>query len=397
MYLLTEGYKPQKTHILAYVPTPPPYAGPEIGSNMLLKACREQKIRTTHVRSNVRDENWKKGNFDLEGVLSFLKVYYKFLLQLFKSKPDKVYFLLSSSRAGFVRDAVIIFTSKLLLKKNIAHYRGGNFHNFYKQQGNIFRWLIRHTLKRIDCIIVQAEILKKMFDDLFPKGKIHVLYNGLQSEDLTPICHAKREKPFTILFMGHVAFSKGFYELAQAVKRLSRKQQIRFLFAGAKRYSAKKRKSIRNFLSGEARGYFDEHSNEIGEIISEFIGDADNYNARDLGIISGKKKAEAFAEADVFVLPSYTEGFSMAVLEAMSYGLPVIVTPVGAFPEVVKEGVNGFFVEPGNADDLEAKIESLIRDPEKARRMGEYNKEYVSKRFSIDRIALEFETILANT
>ena len=65
---------------------------------------------------------------------------------------------------------------------------------------------------------------------------------------------------------------------------------------------------------------------------------------------------------DIFVLPSLTETSSLVTMEAMACGLPVIVTPVGSLPEYVKEGVNGFFFDPGDIDSLAHKIGILLEN-----------------------------------
>jgi glycosyltransferase involved in cell wall biosynthesis len=68
------------------------------------------------------------------------------------------------------------------------------------------------------------------------------------------------------------------------------------------------------------------------------------------------------AKADVFVLPSYNEGLPMALLEAMSWGLPVITTPVGGIPEVVSNTQNGLLVTPGDIQQLSEAMQSLIKE-----------------------------------
>ena len=59
----------------------------------------------------------------------------------------------------------------------------------------------------------------------------------------------------------------------------------------------------------------------------------------------GKLMDEYFARTDVFVLPPYEDCFGMVVLEALSFGLPIITTPVYAIPEMVEHGRNGFIIE----------------------------------------------------
>jgi len=343
----------EKPDILIFAPTPPPYAGPEVSTHILLDAMTENKVNITHVRSNIRDENWKKGNFDLEGIWAFIRIYARLLKEIFSIRPDKIYFLLSSNNVGFLRDAVIILTAKFFGIKTVGHYRGGNFLNFYENQGLLWRYIIRNTLRRVDRLIVEAERLKSVFNGLAHRDKLSVLYNGLDFESETDEKKSFREPgPFTILFMGHIAFSKGFYELAIAFLSLRKTYPVRLIFAGTKRFSRAKRKSVAGFLSGDALKIFTQDARVIENTIRRLVDDGEKDDAHYLGIISGEEKQKAFADADVFVLPSYTEGFSMAVLEAMSYGLPVVVTRVGAFPEIIEDGVNGRFVSPGDSEDL---------------------------------------------
>ena len=74
--------------------------------------------------------------------------------------------------------------------------------------------------------------------------------------------------------------------------------------------------------------------------------------------------------ADAFALPSYHEGFPMAILEAMACALPVVATNVGGIPELVKDGRDGFLVRPGDVGSLANRIRTLATDPALAARLG---------------------------
>ena len=87
-------------------------------------------------------------------------------------------------------------------------------------------------------------------------------------------------------------------------------------------------------------------------------------------------------DADIFILPSYNEGLPMSILEAMSYGLPVISTPVGGIPEIVKDGVNGYLIFPGDNEALAEKIELLAKNKELRLRMGQENYKLVSQKYN---------------
>ena len=79
------------------------------------------------------------------------------------------------------------------------------------------------------------------------------------------------------------------------------------------------------------------------------------------GWVGGEKKIELLNWADLYILPSFNEGLPISILEAMSYGLPIISTPVGGIPEVVKG--NGVLVTPGNIKEIHDAIKKYIDNP----------------------------------
>ena len=89
------------------------------------------------------------------------------------------------------------------------------------------------------------------------------------------------------------------------------------------------------------------------------------------GFVSGDKKIECLNWADAYILPSFNEGLPIGILEAMSYGDPIISSPVGGIPEVVKDGVNGCMVEPGNSEEIAAAILKFVQNKELIRLYGQ--------------------------
>jgi glycosyltransferase involved in cell wall biosynthesis len=80
------------------------------------------------------------------------------------------------------------------------------------------------------------------------------------------------------------------------------------------------------------------------------------------GWVSGEYKSQLFSEANIFCLPSYAEGFPMSVLDAWSYGLPVITTPVGGIPDVAKDGINMLLFNSGDIKSLSEKLNLMMSD-----------------------------------
>jgi glycosyltransferase involved in cell wall biosynthesis len=117
------------------------------------------------------------------------------------------------------------------------------------------------------------------------------------------------------------------------------------------------------------------------------------------GFVSGQDKLEWLQRASVFVLPSYAEGMPVAILEAMAVGLPIVTTPVGATPDVVEDGVNGFLIEPGDVSQLAARLIQLLQDENLRREMGQRNREKVLAEYDIsvfvDRLSQVYEELAA--
>ena len=99
--------------------------------------------------------------------------------------------------------------------------------------------------------------------------------------------------------------------------------------------------------------------------------------------VSDEDLARLYGEAEVAIVPSLYEGFSLPAIEAMSCGVPVIATTGGALPEVVgTSGETGLLVEPNDPDALVAAIRTLLDDPELRARLGAQGRARVMRRFT---------------
>jgi glycosyltransferase involved in cell wall biosynthesis len=103
-------------------------------------------------------------------------------------------------------------------------------------------------------------------------------------------------------------------------------------------------------------------------------------------IFAGMRRdiADVLPLFDVFVMPSLSEGFGIAIVEAMAAGRPVVASAVGGIPEVVVQGETGLLVPPGDPGALGDAIAHLVNHPEQARLMGERGRERARDLFSIE-------------
>jgi glycosyltransferase involved in cell wall biosynthesis len=100
------------------------------------------------------------------------------------------------------------------------------------------------------------------------------------------------------------------------------------------------------------------------------------------GSLPNDKVREMYRSADIFVLPTLSESCSMALLEAMSAGLPIITTRAGGNPHLIRDGDNGRLVKPGDVPELKAAIEDLIINPLLREAMGSANVQRIAEEFS---------------
>jgi glycosyltransferase involved in cell wall biosynthesis len=112
------------------------------------------------------------------------------------------------------------------------------------------------------------------------------------------------------------------------------------------------------------------------------------------GWLDAAQKADALGGADVFVLPSHSEGMPNAMLEAMSHGCAVVATRVGGVPDVLTDGEDGLMVPPGDGDALAAAALRVLRDPALRERLGRAAQER-TERLSRDEVYGQLDRIYA--
>ena len=103
-----------------------------------------------------------------------------------------------------------------------------------------------------------------------------------------------------------------------------------------------------------------------------------------LDVVSEEEKRDIFAAGDVFVMPSRSDSFGIGYLEAWAYGKPVIGVRAGGVVDVIKDGEDGYLAEFGNVSMLAERIESLIRDGQRAHLLGERGYSKVMARYTWD-------------
>jgi len=199
-------------------------------------------------------------------------------------------------------------------------------------------------------------------------GRVKTIYNGLDLARWESPPSAPHSGP-VITTVGNIRRVKGHDLLIRSAAQLARRfPSASFSIAG-------------NVLEPD---YFA----ELQALVQE-LGLAARFHF--LGGVADTR--DHLAAADIFVLPSRSEGFSNAIVEAMAASLPVVATDVGGNAEAVKDGVTGYIVPPEDDQALAAAIARLAGDTELAKTMGAAGKSLAAKAFTTE--AMMEETVRA--
>ena len=176
-----------------------------------------------------------------------------------------------------------------------------------------------------------------------------ISYNGLDMEDFENLPQRKSKVP-TVLFVGGLEPRKGLEYLVHAMEEVVARIPNARLTAVAKT----------GFRGTDEWSWFATLADRLGLSGSvEFLES-----------VGQEKLLELYADCDVLALPSKTEGWGLSLMEAMACQKPVVASRVGGVPELVRDGVDGILVEPGDVRGLALAIVRLLRDPGLARTMG---------------------------
>ncbi len=288
-------------------------------------------------------------------------------------KIDQVILNPSLGMRSFFRDA---FFAKKIAKKNIpflVFFHGWNL-EFEKKVDNNYKRLFLKSFGKANTIVVLSEDFKNKLKDWGYDGKIIVETTTLESSLIQDFSFKSKIKKFNssdkikILFLARLEKEKGIFETIEAFKNIS--------------------KSIENIeltIAGEGL--------TLPEVKKEVLNDN---NIKVIGYVEGKSKVDVFQENHIYCLPSYSEGLPITVLEAMSFGMPVITTKVGGLKEFIKDGKMGFFVRIKNVKDLEDKFEFLIENRNKIIEIGMYNYNYAHLKLLNNQVAKRMKSYIDN-
>lgn len=289
-------------------------------------------------------------------------------LWLLLMRPEPLVHIHLSSRASFWRKSVFCLLSLAARRPYMLHMHGSEFMKFYDvESGSTARRFVRFVFARAALSLALSEQWRENLQHICPQAAVEVLPNAVPVPP--PRVESADPGPARILFLGRLGHRKGTYDLVDAFARLLRQGVPAMLICAG---------------DGEVDGV---------RVHAERLGLAELVSCP--GWLDVAATAAELDRAAIFVLPSYAEGVPMALLEAMARGLPVVTTPVGGIPQVVRDGENGLLVEPGDTAALGAALRRLLGDPGLRRSLGGRARATIEQRFSLDATLAQLAGIYA--
>lgn len=267
--------------------------------------------------------------------------------------------------------AVCVVVGKLVGKPTVIRITGSG------ATGNIsmlrqWWWTgipVRHIIRHVDSMVsLSSEITDELLEDGFPESKIVHIPNGVDTVLYSPpTLTGRRTVIKTVLSVGRLSEEKGFDILIKAWAKANKENGAQLIIVG-------------DGIEKEALRVLAKHLGIFSSVV--FEGSKNNV-------------IDYLAYADIFVLPSRSEGMSNALLEAMSMGKACIASDIPANKDMIEPGTDGLLFEKNNEDELAAKLSYLFQDPDFSRQLGENARKKVNEKYSIDKIAGKYVELYA--
>jgi glycosyltransferase involved in cell wall biosynthesis len=231
--------------------------------------------------------------------------------------------------------------------------------------GHAFRAATSLLLRLVDGVLVLSREEQERWAHFTSRVPVFVIRNPYATSRNSPSAgKLTPNDPPVVLFVGRLLREKGVFDLVDAMPLVAKRTRCRLVLVGDGPCAAELRSLTRT------------------------LGLDDDVTFA--GFLTGDQLRRAYAEADVFALPTYwPEGFPTVLTEAMEAGLPIVTTRTRGAADHLAAGEHALFVEPANVGDLAANLAELLDDRELRQRMGEANRRRLSE-FEPSVVATEY-------
>ena len=328
----------------------------------LKKEFKKLDIKFKNPFVTISFENFILKNFF--NIFNFLFIFVKIFVFALKNKNSILHFFLPESYLIGGLAGTLANHKRMIMSRR-------SLNNYQNQKCDFIKFIEYKLHKKMSLILGNSEEVVRQLHEFenVPKQKLRLLYNGIDSnifkknKKTKPFFKTKHDKVFLTVLANLIPY-KGHEDLLNSCMKLASKKW-NLLIVGEDRKGFKRK--LQKFVK------FNKLTHKV-----KFLG----YQSDIRPILE---------ITDIGILPSHEEGFSNALLEYMSFSLPIIATNVGGNREVVIDGYNGIIVEPRNVNELTKGIDYLIKHKEKRKLFGKRSYKLVNSRFSLSKMVKKFK------
>ncbi len=327
---------------------PPPVHGSNVMAQRFMEALAANGVAAVMVEKKFSRELDQVGKRSAGKLLALPKICRSLLDRIRRDQPAVCYYFITVGLSALLVDCLLLWLLRRKKVPYVLYFHGMGYRAYEAATYFGVRGVIRYTLKHALGGLVVGERLKPDVNHCIPDDRLYVLPNGIPAVDKSTAATGTAPAEVTLLFLSNLIPAKGpltFLKVARDLR--DRGVAARFILAG--------RAACADYLAR----------------LKQFIAEQRLTQQVVLpGPVYGADKAALLRQADIFVFPTTKDVFGLVNLEAMQWGLPVVSSPVGAIPEIIRDGVNGYIVDPGDRRLLCRRLTTLINDPSLRRQMG---------------------------
>lgn len=269
-------------------------------------------------------------------------------------RHDIAHALIASHASGVRKLALLLEAQKLGLP-TVAHFQSSSVIEWLMEISPAWRRRMIGAVDRADAVVTLGGRLADYFRQAGVRSPIHIIPNGVPNVPERRLRSAGASR--YLLAAGELGERKGTFDLLAAFAKVHDRWP-----------------NVSLFLAGDgAVGRARDLAAELGITGAvKILGWVDPLDLQDL-----------LAGAEAFVLPSYREGMSFAVLEALMQGVPVVATPAGEQSSVIQDRQTGLLVEAGNVAAIASALGDILGDPALALRLGRAGRLHAQTHFTL--------------
>jgi glycosyltransferase involved in cell wall biosynthesis len=353
--------------ILLILRTPPPYGGGEtIGAQLQQLFAGKYSILAFQ---RGRHSKRKQGRLTLANLVFGMRYVAISSIRLVLARPSAVYIDLPKDAPSFVRTSLILLVARALRIPVVGDLAGADFLNLDGRSpgARYCRWALRgvHVVR-----VLGASIAATLAARGVPNTE--VLSNGIAEPPGARDPRLVLEGPARLLYVGELSEAKGIVTLLGMMRE--------FASSGV---------DAKLDLVG------DWESDATRKRVLALRDEWDLHDSVALhGLLVGDAKWGAFRRAHVLVHPTSWDGQPVTILEAFAFGVPVVATRVGAIPDTIRDGVEGYLMADNSVGELAAGVRSLVADRKVHATYARRARQAYAERFSADVFAPRIAELL---